>query len=184
MNSFSKTRELWRNLWKKQAVLGWKKEVAQHWYHHCTELRLPRPSESLSYHFRSWSRPQLWLPGKLLKSDVCVRFKNNLWILPFYRFQLCLFLYSSTTLGLNAPPENPKAKTRRRREITSCMQEPHPETNSTTTSSPSVAFATSARCWRRREATALLVCRPHVLVSSFRNGLNPWIHSSSFRVWY
>lgn len=57
-------RELWRHLWKKQAVLGWKKEVSQHWYNHCTELCLPRTSESLPYHFCTWSRTQLWLPGE------------------------------------------------------------------------------------------------------------------------
>lgn len=60
-------RELRRHLWKKQAVLRWKKEVSQHWYNHCTELCLPRTSKSLPYHFCTWSRTQLWLPGELLR---------------------------------------------------------------------------------------------------------------------
>lgn len=60
-------RELGRHLWKKQAVLRWKKEVSQHWYNHCTELCLPRTSKSLPYHFCTWSRTQLWLPGELLR---------------------------------------------------------------------------------------------------------------------
>lgn len=61
------SRELRRHLWKKQAVLGWKKEVSQHWYNHCTELCLPRTSKSLPYHFCTWSRTQLWLPGEFLR---------------------------------------------------------------------------------------------------------------------
>ena len=65
------SRELWRHLWKKQAILGWKKEVSQHGHNYCTELCLPRTSKSLSYYFRTWSRTQLWLPGKLLK---CAKF--------------------------------------------------------------------------------------------------------------
>lgn len=60
-------RELRRHLWKKQAVLRWKKEVSQHGYNHCTELCLPRTSKSLPYYFCTWSRTQLWLPGEFLR---------------------------------------------------------------------------------------------------------------------
>lgn len=66
-------------------------------------------------------------------------------------------LAPSTTLGLSAPQENPRARTRRKRAIISCMRELHQETSSTTISSPSVAFATSAKSWKKREATVLLV---------------------------
>lgn len=158
-------RELGRHLWKKQAVLRWKKEVSQHWYNHCTELCLPRTSKSLPYHFCTWSRTQLWLPGELLRRATSLLGEKefirpvhfvpssfNLW------FFFSLLPALSTTLDLSAPRENPRAKTRRRRAIISCMQELHRETSSTTISSPSVACATSARCWRRREATVLSVC--------------------------
>lgn len=71
------------------------------------------------------------------------------------------FFFSTFTPSMtpepSAPQENPKAKTRRRRAITSCMREPHRETSSTIISSPTAAFATSARFWRRREETVLLV---------------------------
>lgn len=151
-------RELWRHLWKKQAVLRRKKEVSQHWYNHCTELRLPRTSESLPYHFCTRSRPQLWLPGECRIYarwegiyDACTLcpffFAFNLW---FSFFSLA----ASMTLDLSAHQGNPKAKTRRRRAIISCMQGLHLETSLTTTSSPSAAFATSARCWKKRGTTA------------------------------
>lgn len=74
-------------------------------------------------------------------------------LLTFFSF----FLAVSMTLDLSAPQVNPRAKTRKRRAIISCMQEPHRETSSTIISSPSVACATSARCWRKREATVLSV---------------------------
>lgn len=64
----------------------------------------------------------------------------------------------SMTLDLSAHRENPKAKTRKRRAIISCTPEPHQETSSTIISSPSAACATSARCWRKREATVSSVC--------------------------
>lgn len=68
-----------------------------------------------------------------------------------------LFLILSMTLDPSAPQENPRAKTRRRRAIISCMQEQRQETSSTIISSPYAAYATLARCWRRREATVLSV---------------------------
>lgn len=70
---------------------------------------------------------------------------------------LFFFLALSTTQDLNAPQENPRAKTRRRRAIISCMQELHQETSSTIISSLSAVCATSARSWKKREATALSV---------------------------
>lgn len=156
-------RELWRNLWKEQAVLRWKEEVSQHGYNNCTELCLPRTSKSLSHHFCTWSRTQLRLPGNLLRCGTFLCSKKEfmtarlLSLLFLTWFFLSPLLTGSMTLDLSAPLENPKVKTRRRRAIISCMPEPLQETNSTTTSSPFVASATSARCWRRREATVLLV---------------------------
>lgn len=155
-------RELWRHLWKKQAVLRWKKEVSQHWHNHCTELCLPRTSESLPYHFCAWSRTQLWLPGEFhnaphwcMPSDL-----NKLVCFAPLSFNLRLFflLPPSMTLDQSVPQENPKAKTRRRRAIISCMQELRLETSSTITNSLAAVCATSARFWRRRETTVLLVC--------------------------
>lgn len=67
-------RELRRYLWKKQAVLRWKKEVSQHWYNHCTELCLPRTSKGLPYHFCTRSRTQLRLPGEFLR---CATFMHG-----------------------------------------------------------------------------------------------------------
>ena len=82
-------RELWRNLWKKQAVLRWKKEVSQHWYNHCAELRLPRTSKSLSYHFCTWSRTQLWLPGELVR---CATHSCTVWRILLSSYTLSLLL--------------------------------------------------------------------------------------------
>lgn len=157
-------RELRRHLWKKQAVLGWKKEVSQHWYNHCTELCLPRTSKSLPYHFCTRSRTQLWLPGEFFRCATFMHgekeFNKLVHFVPF-SFDLRLLFFSLLTpsmiLDPSAPQENPKAKTRKRRAIISCMQELHQETSSTIISSPSVACATSARCWRKREATVLSV---------------------------
>lgn len=63
---------------------------------------------------------------------------------------LFLSLSSSMTQELNALQVNQR-KTKRA-ATTSCTPEPHQETSSTTISSPSAANATSAWCWKRREA--------------------------------
>lgn len=148
-------RELRRHLWKKQAVLRWKKEVSQHWHNHCTELRLPRTSESLPYHFCTWSRAQLRIPGELLWcATLMLCEKEFIKLVRFVPSSFNLRYFSfSTTLDLSAHQANPRVKTRRRREIISCMQELHQETSSTTISSPFAVCATSARFWRKRGAT-------------------------------
>lgn len=68
-----------------------------------------------------------------------------------------LSLSSSMTQEVIAPQEKLRLRTRKKEATTSCMPEPHQETSLTTTSSPSAAFATSARCWIRRDSPALSV---------------------------
>lgn len=68
-----------------------------------------------------------------------------------------LSLSSSMTQEVIALRESLRLRTRKKEATTSCMPEPHQETSSTTTSSPSAAFATSAKCWIRRDPSALLV---------------------------
>lgn len=68
-----------------------------------------------------------------------------------------LSLSSSMTQELIALQEKLRLRTRKKEATTLCMPEPHQETSSTTTSSLSAAFATSARCWIRRDSPALSV---------------------------